>query len=116
MRQSLPIRQFLLGNLHRQPGESVQKFRIPLDILGASLSHLGDFPFRNPSETRFDKPALFIRGTQSKYVPDEVLPAIGQFFPRFQLVDIDAGHWLISEQPEIFRQGMLESPVESDMY
>jgi hypothetical protein len=39
-------------------------------------------------------------------VPDEVIPAIGQFFPRFELVDIDAGHWLISENPEAFRQGM----------
>jgi len=48
---------------------------------------------------------LFIRGTQSKYVPDEVLPLIGQFFPRFRLVDVDAGHWLISEQPEAFRRG-----------
>lgn len=41
----------------------------------------------------------------SKYVPDEVLPLIGEFFPRFHLVDIEAGHWLISEQPEAFRQG-----------
>lgn len=101
----MPIRQFLLGNLHRPAGSNTQKFRVPLDILGRSLDNLGDFPYKNPNEVRYEKPALFVRGTESKYVPDEVLPLIGQFFPRFQLVDIKAGHWLISEQPEAFRQG-----------
>ena len=57
---------------------------------------------------RFDKPALFIRGTKSKYVPDEVLPTIGQFFPRFEVVDIEAGHWVTAEKPEEFRQGEFE--------
>lgn len=103
--QSLPIRQFLLGNLHRPTGEKTQKFRIPLDIIGRSLDNLGDFPYKDPNEVRFVKPALFVRGTKSKYVPDELLPLIGQFFPRFRMVDIDAGHWLISEQPEAFRRG-----------
>lgn len=40
-------------------------------------------------------------------MPDEVLPAIGRFFPRFELVDVDAGHWVISENPEGFREGEL---------
>jgi pimeloyl-ACP methyl ester carboxylesterase len=69
------------------------------------LNNLGDFPFKDPEEVRFEKPALFVRGIQSKYVPDEALPVIGKFFPMFQLVDIDAGHWVISEQPEAFRRG-----------
>ncbi|KAK8917619.1 Abhydrolase domain-containing protein [Metarhizium anisopliae] len=105
--ESVPIRQFLLGNLYRVPGENVQRFRIPLDILGKSLAHLGDFPYKNTQEQRFKKPALFVRGTKSRYVADDVLPAIGEFFPRFRLVDIDAGHWLISEQPEAFRQAVV---------
>jgi pimeloyl-ACP methyl ester carboxylesterase len=123
------IRQFLLQNSYRAPSSSstttttdidgeknegekkptttknVVKFRIPLDILAKSLDHLGDFPFRDPNECRFEKPALFVRGTRSKYVPDEVIPAIGRFFPRFQLVDIEAGHWVISEKPAEFLKG-----------
>ncbi|KAF4964122.1 hypothetical protein FSARC_7952 [Fusarium sarcochroum] len=106
--KSLPIRQFLLGNMYLPEGEKTRKFRIPLNTLGKSLDNLGDFPYKNPNEVRFEKPALFVRGTQSKYVPDEVLPIIGQFFPKFRLVDIDAGHWLISEQPEAFRQAVVE--------
>ncbi|KAK0392155.1 hypothetical protein NLU13_1653 [Sarocladium strictum] len=112
--QSLPVRQFLLGNLYREPGEKVLHFRVPLDILGRSLDNLGDFPFKDPDVVRFEKPALFVRGTKSKYVPDDVLPLIGRFFPRFRLVDIDAGHWLISEQPEAFKKAVIEflTPVD----
>lgn len=106
--ESLPIRQFLLGNLHRVPGEKTQKFRVPLKILGAALDNLGDFPYKDPGEVRFEKPALFVRGTQSKYVPDEALPIIGKFFPRFELADINSGHWVISEKPEEFRSGKLD--------
>lgn len=103
--ESLPIRQFLLANLFTPPGEKTKKFRVPIDIIGKALSHMGDFPFKDPRQLRFEKPALFVRGTKSKYVPDEVLPVVGEFFPRFEVVDIDAGHWVISESPEEFRQG-----------
>lgn len=103
--ESLPIRQFLLANLYTPSGEKTKKFRVPIDVLGKALSHMGDFPFKEPGKVRFEKPALFVRGTKSKYVPDEVLPVVGEFFPRFEVVDIDAGHWVISESPEEFRQG-----------
>ncbi|KAH6686129.1 abhydrolase domain-containing protein [Plectosphaerella plurivora] len=112
---SAPVRQFLLGNLHRpNPPSMVQKFRVPLDIIGKQLSNMGDFPFKDPSAVRCDKPALFVRGTESKYVPDEVIPLIGQFFPRFRMVDVKAGHWLISENPEAFRQAVVEFLDESE--
>ena len=78
-----------------------------MNILAKSLDNLGDFPYKDPSKVRFEKPTLFVRGTESKYVPDEVLPLIGQFFPRFELADIKAGHWVISENPEEFRQAVL---------
>ncbi len=66
---------------------------------------MGDFPFRDPENRRYDGPSLIIRGTKSHYVPDDVLPLIGRFFPRFELRDIDSGHWVISEKPDAFRQG-----------
>ncbi|OTB16923.1 hypothetical protein K445DRAFT_316445 [Daldinia sp. EC12] len=110
----IAVRQFLLGNLFRPHTEdgsvsTTMKFRVPLDILGRSLGHLGDFPFKEPNERRFEKPALFVRGTRSTYVPDEVIPLIGQFFPRFSLIDIDAGHWVTSEKPEEFLRGELRT-------
>ncbi|KAK7757274.1 hypothetical protein SLS62_000823 [Diatrype stigma] len=104
----LPIRQFLLGNLYTPEGSKTRKFRVPLDVLAKSLDNMGDFPYKDPNQVRFGKPALFVRGTHSKYVPDEVIPLIGQFFPKFSLVDVDAGHWLISEKPEAFLQSVIE--------
>jgi len=106
--ESLPIRQFLLGNLYRPRHERTQKFKVPLKVLASALDNLGDFPYKNPGEVRFEKPALFVRGTKSKYVPDEALPIIGQFFPRFELADIDSGHWVIAEQPEAFRKVVVD--------
>ncbi len=83
-----------------------------MKILAKALDNLGDFPYKDPGEVRFKKPTLFVRGTKSHYCPDEALPIIGQFFPKFQLADIDAGHWLISEQPEAFRKGKTKTPTE----
>ncbi|CAK7222426.1 hypothetical protein SBRCBS47491_004862 [Sporothrix bragantina] len=108
--KSLTIRHFLMGNMHRVKtanGEHILQFRIPLDTLGKALDNLGDFPYKDPNEVRFKKNALFVRGTKSRYVPDEALPIIGQFFPKFEVVDIEAGHWLISENPEAFRDAVV---------
>lgn len=103
--QSLPIRQFLLTNLVRDQESNLLKFRIPVHTLGAALDKMGDFPLNDPDSVRYDGPSLFIRGTLSHYVPDEMLPVIGRFFPRFELKDIRCGHWVISEQPGAFKQG-----------
>lgn len=68
---------------------------------------MADFPFRDPDLASFPKPTLFVRGTKSHYVPDETLPVIGRFFPRFECVDVEAGHWVVSENPEGFREAVM---------
>ena len=109
--QALPIRQFLLTNLLRPKTGDHMQFRIPIETLGASLHLLGDFPYKNPEEARYDSATLFIRGIRSQYVPDDVLPTIGRFFPRFEVKDVDCGHWVISERPDAFRQGKSSWPL-----
>ncbi|KAL8739271.1 MAG: hypothetical protein Q9181_000001 [Wetmoreana brouardii] len=103
---ALPIRQFLLTNLVKKASSDLLGVRIPIRTLVSSLDRMGDFPFKDPHEARFTGPTLFVRGTNSHYVADDVLPVIGQFFPKFVLHSIDCGHWIISEQPEAFRQGV----------
>lgn len=66
---------------------------------------MGDFPYNDPDYHRYEGPTLIVRGSKSHYVANDVLPLIGRFFPRFELRDIDCGHWVISEKPEAFRQG-----------
>ncbi|KAF1851021.1 alpha/beta-hydrolase [Cucurbitaria berberidis CBS 394.84] len=112
--KDLPVRQFLLTNLGRPEPSAPLKFRIPIQTLARSLDDMADFPFTNPDEVRFSKRALFIRGTKSPYVSDETLPIIGRFFPRFELVDIDSGHWVISEKPEEFIKAVVNFLQEKE--
>ncbi|KAJ5772598.1 hypothetical protein N7520_003127 [Penicillium odoratum] len=107
--ESLGIRQFLLTNLVRSDDEQkTLKFRVPLSVIGDSLDSMADFPFRQSDAVKYDGPTLFVRGTKSKYVTDETIPAIKTFFPNAQIADVEAGHWLISENPEAFRQAVVK--------
>ncbi|PYH46442.1 alpha/beta-hydrolase [Aspergillus saccharolyticus JOP 1030-1] len=108
--ESLPIRQFLLTNLIRSPDDQTMKFRVPLSVLGESLADMADFPYReaDASAKTYDGPTLFVRGTKSRYVTDEAIPVIKAFFPRAQIADVEAGHWLISENPEPFRLAVVK--------
>ncbi|KAG9682216.1 alpha/beta-hydrolase, partial [Aureobasidium melanogenum] len=101
------VRQFLLTNLARGK-DGIQRFRIPVKYLANALDNMADFPFTDPEEARWEGPTLFVRGTKSHYVADETLPIIGRFFPRFQVADIDSGHWVISEKPQEFRNAVVE--------
>jgi len=102
---ALGIRQFLLTNLQKDPQTGLQKWRIPIKWLGKSLDEMADFPFKDPEKVQYKGRTLVVRGTKSKYVADEMLPIVGRFFPRFELAEVEAGHWLISEKPEEFRKG-----------
>ena len=107
--QELAVRQFLLTNLIRAPENKEELvWRVPVDILSKSLDSMMDFPYTNPDEIRYERPTLFVRGTRSIYVADETLPIIGRFFPRFELRDVEAGHWVISENPEKFKEAVVE--------
>lgn len=108
------MRQFLLTNLTRPRGAPHYTWRIPLNYLTVHLNDMGDFPFRDPDAVRFEKPALVVRGTRSPYIPDESLPVFGRFFPLFELADIEAGHWVISENPEAFRTAVVDWLADKD--
>ncbi|PNS15430.1 hypothetical protein CAC42_689 [Sphaceloma murrayae] len=104
----IAVRQFLLTNLVRDKETGFQRWRVPVDTLARSLGHMADFPFKGDEEVRWEGPALFVRGTKSRYVADETLPVVGKFFPRFEIRDIEAGHWVVSEKPEEFRTAVVE--------
>jgi pimeloyl-ACP methyl ester carboxylesterase len=53
----------------------------------------------------FNKPTLFIRGGQSKYIQDEDLTIIKQLFPQAEISTIsNAGHWVHSDASSEFLQ------------
>ena len=51
----------------------------------------------------YEGPVLWVAGQDSDYVRDEHDDAMQRWFPRERKVTIKgAGHWVHSEQPEIF--------------
>jgi pimeloyl-ACP methyl ester carboxylesterase len=107
---SIPIRQFLLTNMRKTKSNNNNnnnnnnggyKSRVPLDIIAHELNNVSAWPY-SPINNHWNGPSLFIRGTQSAYIADEYLSAVGEFFPAFQCVDIDAGHWVVAEKPKEF--------------
>ncbi|KAB8238177.1 putative alpha/beta hydrolase [Aspergillus alliaceus] len=105
--QSPSVRLFLLSNFVRERDSPHLKLRVPLDILSTAIGPLGDFPHKNKS-VQFPRPALFLRALQSHYIPESSFPVISSFFPRSRIVDIDCGHWIVQERPEVFRQAVVE--------
>ncbi|CAK7904284.1 probable alcohol acetyltransferase [[Candida] anglica] len=98
------VRQFLLTNMNRGKKDEPVTSKIPLDIIGKAIDagNIASWPYDSNLNRWSKGPALFIRGTESTYVPDDVLPEIGKYFPDFEVRDVECGHWVISEKPTEF--------------
>ncbi len=92
-------RQFLMKNLYWvEPGQLAFRFNLP--VFNAKIEVIGE---ALPQGKHFDKPTLFIRGGNSKYILDTDLPEIKIHFPNFELATIpNVGHWLHAENPKLF--------------
>jgi pimeloyl-ACP methyl ester carboxylesterase len=98
------VRSFLLQSLVREGlgADGGWRWRLNLDLLARDLGELRGFP-QPPPGASFDGPVLWIAGANSTYVLPEDRPHMDALFPATRLVRIkDAGHWVHSEQPEIF--------------
>lgn len=103
---SKEVRQFLLTNVNRGKKDDACTSKVPLEVIGDAVANgsISGWPY-DSSISRWSKgPVLVIRGTESSYVPDEVIPDIGKYFPNFEVRDIKAGHWVISEKPAEFSE------------
>ncbi|CAG7831867.1 unnamed protein product, partial [Allacma fusca] len=74
------VRAFILTNL-AQNDEAGVHWKPNLPILLKYIKGFREFP-PELKQKRFTKPAIFIRGGKSPYVPDEELPEIKQIFPN----------------------------------
>jgi pimeloyl-ACP methyl ester carboxylesterase len=101
---SATVRGFLLQNLRRE-GES-WRWQVNLDVLGADLAEVAGWPEEQLAGLApYAGPVLWIAGARSDYVLDEYAPAMDRWFPHTRRVTIkNAGHWVHSEQPEVFVQ------------
>lgn len=96
------VRSFLLQNLRRE-GDS-WRWQPNLVGLRRDLPGLVSWPAdRLASCPAYEGPVLWVGGANSSYIADEYAPAMDRLFPHNRRVTIkNAGHWLHSEQPEVF--------------
>jgi pimeloyl-ACP methyl ester carboxylesterase len=98
------VRGFLLQSLVRDGvgPDGGWRWRLNLDTLARDLGELRRFPDPPPGAT-FDGPVLWIAGASSSYVLDRDRARMDELFPATRLVRVKhAGHWVHSEQPEVF--------------
>jgi pimeloyl-ACP methyl ester carboxylesterase len=105
LRDAVPsrmVRSFLLQSLVREGTDGGWRWRLNLELLERDLGALRGFP-APPAGASFDGPVLWIAGANSTYILPEDRPHMDALFPTTRLVRIkNAGHWVHSEQPEIF--------------
>lgn len=96
------VRSFLLQNLRRE--DDSWRWQVNLDVLGDELDEVSGWPDADlAGVAAYPGPVLWIGGARSDYVRDEHAPEMDRWFPRNRRVTIkDAGHWVHSEQPEVF--------------
>ncbi|MDT0274450.1 alpha/beta fold hydrolase [Blastococcus goldschmidtiae] len=98
------VRSFLLQSLVRDGlgPDGGWQWRLNLDLLGRDLGELRGFP-DPPAGATFDGPVLWIAGANSHYVLPRDRERMDELFPSTRLVRVkNAGHWVHSEQPEVF--------------
>ena len=98
------VRSFLLQNL-RHHGDT-WSWQPNLAVLGRDLAELGGWPAdRLEGVGPYPGRVLWVAGQTSSYVKDEYAAAMDRWFPQNRRVTVkNAGHWVHSEQPEVFTQ------------
>jgi esterase len=92
------LTQFLLQNLVR--AEDGFEWRINLPAIQSNIESISSFP-DIPTETQYNKPALFLGGENSHFVQPEYHSEIKKHFPNAEIELIEnAGHMLHIEQPD----------------
>jgi pimeloyl-ACP methyl ester carboxylesterase len=96
------VRAFLLQNLRRD-GDG-WRWQANLEVLGADLPEIGSWPEDRLAGTPpYAGPVLWVAGARSDYIQPAYAEAMDRWFPTNRLVTVkNAGHWVHSEQPEVF--------------
>jgi pimeloyl-ACP methyl ester carboxylesterase len=104
LREAVPnpvVRSFLLQNLRRT--DDGWHWQVNLELLGEHMAGLVGWPGDRLGEASYDGPVLWVGGARSDYISDEHADEMDRRFPRNRRVLIKgAGHWVHSEQPEVF--------------
>ncbi len=95
-------RAFLLQSLDLKA--TPPRWRLNLDLLRAEMDRITGWP---DTDRRYTGPALFLSGSDSRYVRVEHHARITALFPKARFQQIEgAGHWLHAERPREFEAAL----------
>jgi esterase len=107
---SVAERQFLLKNLAYDSATGRFSWQMNLEGIARNYDRVNTGIGPGPS---FVKPALFVRGSASRYVTDEDAGLIRQLFPNARIITIASGHWIHAEAPEPFGRAVMDFLTEA---
>lgn len=96
------VRAFLLQNLRHEHGE--WRWQPNLSLLDRDLTEIGGWPADRLGDLpAYEGPVLWVAGETSDYVQEDHAGEMDRWFPANRRVTVKgAGHWIHSEQPEVF--------------
>lgn len=106
---SRAVRLFLATNLQRGEGELTLRVGLTQIIDGYPAI------IAPPAgERAYNGPCMVLRGAESDYVQDDMLPTLRKVLPKARIITLkDAGHWLHADQPAAFSQAV-ETFIEAN--
>ena len=79
--------------------------RVGLDHIKRGYNDIIGVP---DGEQPYEGPTLVLRGSDSHYVADDMLPTLRDVLPRARVVTLkNAGHWLHADKPDAFQQAVM---------
>ncbi len=101
------IRAFALTNLKKVEGSNRMAWRANIETIYRSMRHLSQFCVDDDDKCPFEfyrlsygGDALFLAGSNSRYISSKNIPEIRNMFPGFTVQVIpEAGHWIHMDQP-----------------
>ena len=99
----LGIVQFLSKNVYWKEKNKLA-YRFNLDALNYNLDLISNW---SRITSQFEGKTLFIRGGKADYITDDE-PTIPAYFPNYELVTLDTGHWVHAEKPEEFYKTVID--------
>ncbi|PHS06268.1 MAG: alpha/beta hydrolase [Kordia sp.] len=91
--------QFLMKNIYRkEKTELAYRFNLPV-----LLKKYNEVVITYQSTSKFKKPTLFLKGSNSNYITQDDAITIERNFPEAHIDEIsNSGHWLHAEHPQEF--------------
>jgi pimeloyl-ACP methyl ester carboxylesterase len=100
------VRDFLLQNLRREGAgdQAGWRWQANLEVLGAELAEISGWPGNRLEGTApYGGPVLWVAGETSRYIQPEHAEVMRRWFPHYRKIVVKgAGHWVHSQQPEVF--------------